>query len=543
MSLLKPDTTVKQHTAPRVAGQPSSDAKFAPAEPRMTREQLAGLPDGISNRKDFKRATPPEQYRGGSTLGSWQRDVSADWEAYQELQQQKQQQLGGRGGQPPLARGGGLVNSSTAIDTSCAKWFSQQLSPMIVTRRDTIMVDGNQIKLIKLIASGSYGAVLRGVDQRNHPVAVKFMFDRGDDANKNSQTELAMQYWFHCFLDGKRKAGDVPPYCASVGQIHSIHYMPHGQRIRLALLKQVERKERLPYHIEDCVVGIMECLDGDLDHLLARQPTDNEKVPLVSQAIHQVATLLQWVNNSSRSSEHKFSHRDLHGGNVMYKALPDGTLQFYVMDMGMGRGVFDGHNRGRDNGNGIYTNFRNRKFGNDGLDLFMLCVSIAEDFSAPPPGLEQLFMPLKEFFETKARRDGDLIASQFLDRRSPYYLGCHPKNRREPWPLQKNGEDVYLFHHYGYNNAAHNEDINRIFSPENILEKYYNHRTRNPAIRRGGTPWRQGHRKAPTPYPPPGAGNRRPHYHVHRDGAPAGNYRVYVDNEDNRRLGRVGRRY
>ena len=381
--------------------------------------------------------------------------------------------------------------TTITVDRDCSAYFKGKLSRVIVTSATTFEADGETYTVLKKIGQGTYGLILKASRERDGlEVAVKFMFEPDFDAQRR---ELAMQYWLSCVLDNKKH----PPGAAGVPDIYSISKFYANDPNHEDYLELLRGK-----NISKSLVGIMELLDGDLGAELGKTSTDEDKIPIVSQALSQVATLLDWVNKLSINPG--FTHGDLHAGNVMFKRLGKGKYKFFIMDMGMSEVVHNGRRvkapehmyPERRSGASVRSGTKQfRNVGSRGNDLLMLCISVVEDFDKVHlDDLPELFEPLKAYFKTapdkgfsddtkiylltrynavrKAKRNlripqkvRDELQLQklksdpkrtrkfepyayheFEDPDSPYYLGVHPPGVWEkrdgseiPWPL---GTDV-----------------------------------------------------------------------------------------------------
>jgi serine/threonine protein kinase len=377
--------------------------------------------------------------------------------------------------------------TTITVDRDCSAYFKGKLSRVIVTSATTFEADGETYTVLKKIGQGTYGLILKASRERDGlEVAVKFMFEPDFDAQRR---ELAMQYWLSCVLDNKKH----PPGAAGVPDIYSISKFYANDPNHEDYLELLRGK-----NISKSLVGIMELLDGDLGAELGKTSTDEDKIPIVSQALSQVATLLDWVNKLSINPG--FTHGDLHAGNVMFKRLGKGKYKFFIMDMGMSEVVHNGRRvkapehmyPERRSGASVRSGTKQfRNVGSRGNDLLMLCISVVEDFDKVHlDDLPELFEPLKAYFKTapdkgfsdenkryllsrydavrRAKRNTRIpqkvrnaLQSQklksdpkkshqfqpyayheFEDPDSPYYLGVHPPGVWEkrdgseiPWPL------------------------------------------------------------------------------------------------------------
>jgi len=381
--------------------------------------------------------------------------------------------------------------TTITVDRDCSVYFEGKLPRIRVTSATTFEAGNETYDVLKKIGQGTYGLILKARRERDGlEVAVKFMFEPDFDAQRR---ELAMQYWLSCFLDNKKH----PKGAAGVPDIYSISKFYANDPNHEDDLELLRGK-----NISKSLVGIMELLDGDLGAELGKTSTDEDKIPIVSQALSQVATLLDWVNKLSINPG--FTHGDLHAGNVMFKRLGKGKYKFFIMDMGMSEVVHNGRRvkapehmyPERRSGASVRSGTKQfRNVGSRGNDLLMLCISVVEDFDKVHlDDLPELFEPLKAYFKTapdkgfsdenkrylltrynavrRAKRNPRIpqkvrnaLQSQklksdpkksgrfqpyayheFKDPDSPYYLGVHPPGVWEmrdgseiPWPL---GTDV-----------------------------------------------------------------------------------------------------
>lgn len=370
-----------------------------------------------------------------------------------------------------------LLRSNTeGLDESCSRFFGESLPDFVVTGKDTFEIEDQQYKVLGKLGEGTYGLVINAQNTAtNEEVAVKFMFGPG---KKQQKTELAMQYYLACMLESK----PPPPGSALVPRIYTIADLKSSKkkRLQLDILKTKNIKRSL--------VGVMEKLDSDLETLFITK-SDDEKIPIVKQALCEITKMLKHVNEFS--SQPVFVHGDLHTGNVMY-TLKGNKYQFYMMDLGMSEIVHYGGRTTSPNRD-MYnerTPERWRHLGSKGNDLCMLCLSIVEMFKrARLDELPELFEPIRDYFATSPEgyfdyyNDEALLNNKdppledaldiFLDETSEFYLGCNPRTGGR-WPLGMDANDnpLPLFHYYGYDNMDEDEDVTDIFAPAHFLQTY-----------------------------------------------------------------------
>ena len=367
-----------------------------------------------------------------------------------------------------------LLRSNTeGLDESCSRFFGESLPDFVVTGKDTFDIEDQQYKVLGKLGEGTYGLVINAQNtSTGEEVAVKFMFG---ETKKQQKTELAMQYYLACMLENK----PPPPGSALVPRIYTIANLKSGKK-KLDILQ--------PRGITSSLVGVMEKLDSDLENLFITK-SDDEKIPIVKQALCEITKMLKHVNEFS--SKPVFVHGDLHTGNVMY-TLKKGKYQFYMMDLGMSEIVHHGVRTTSPNRD-MYnerTLERWRHLGSEGNDLCMLCLAIGELFQrARLDELPELFVPIRDYFGTTPEGYFDYYNKEalsnkkdpplknateiFLDENSEFYLGCNPRTGGR-WPLGMTADDnpLPLFHYYGYDNMDEDEDVTGIFAPAHFLETY-----------------------------------------------------------------------
>tara|TARA_B100000780_G_C20944155_1_gene376563 strand:- start:296 stop:787 length:492 start_codon:yes stop_codon:yes gene_type:complete len=133
-----------------------------------------------------------------------------------------------------------------------------------------------------------------------------------------------------------------------------------------------------------------------------------------------------------------------------------------------------------------------RHLGTQGNDLCMLCLSIVQMFKkARLDDLPELFEPILDYFEKEPPGDLKHYTKEakkhntrpplknaleiFLDKLSRFYLGCDPGDLDSScWPLGKgkDGENLPLFHYYGYDKVDEAKVVTEIFAPANFLKTY-----------------------------------------------------------------------
>lgn len=383
-----------------------------------------------------------------------------------------------------------LRQNTTSIDHTCSRFFNGDLQKITVLTPDSFEI-GKQVYVIeKELGAGTFGLVVKAVEQESGlEVAVKFMFGENLDAQRS---ELAMQDWLSCILTEKPPTSLVPKI-ALVPKIYTLVSFENkdGDKV-LDILQPSGNKQK--HHITTSMVGIMELLGDDLETLLINTPDDSKKVPIVKQVLNEVANTIKYVNGLSIAPA--FVHGDLHTGNVMYRKSGN-NYQFYIMDLGMTELIHGGERQESPNTviypNRLETN-KFRHIGSAGNDLFTLCISMVEMFQSVQDNLPELFLPIRDFFSTnpegsftfykrEARRNkksGPLPSAltQFQNENSPFYLGCKPSglpvNGKGRWPLgqDKDGDDLPLFHYYGYDVGDEDKDVTTYFEPTYFIEHY-----------------------------------------------------------------------
>ena len=350
--------------------------------------------------------------------------------------------------------------STDDFNEGCSHFTSGELPELNVTGSNTFEIGDERYEVVRELGLGNSGIVLEARDQKDRHVAVKFMFDEDQAAQRR---ELSMQYWLSCML----KENPPPTGAALVPEIYNIANYTRGQ----------QRLEGFGDTVKSCTVGVMEIAGSELYDLLKPDIENVERVPIVRQVLKDVAMTLEHVN--ALSVRPFFVHGDLHKENIMYKKREDGQLQFYIIDFGFAELKQHGglvltspdpmfyQNRG-DTTNGF------RNVGSVGNDLCTLCFSIAGKFDPYPNFVEdlpELWYSIYEILELKAvklkrKKLRRLILTRFLNTESRFFLGCN--DFLDDWPL--NGKE--LAHELCYDNGDADSDIAAIFEPTHFLDNY-----------------------------------------------------------------------
>jgi len=350
-----------------------------------------------------------------------------------------------------------LRQSTDDLNEHCSHFTSGELPELIVTGSKTFVIGDEPYKVTGELGVGKYGVVLEAIDQKGRHVAVKFMFDEDQAAQRR---ELSMQYWLSCMLKEK----PPPTGAALVSEIYSIANYTRGPK----------RLKGFGDTVKSCTVGVMEIVGSELYDLI--KGNSAERVPIVRQVLKDVATTLEHVN--ALSVRPFFVHGDLHEGNIMYKERENGQLQFYILDFGFGE--LKQYDRVLKSPNPNFYQKRARRkngfrnVGSVGNDLCTLCFSIAGKFSPYPNMFEDLpelwnsIYDILELKQAKLKKTklGRLIDQRFLNTESRFYLGCN--DDLEDWPLKNR----LLAHLLCYDYGDADSDIAAIFEPTHFLDDY-----------------------------------------------------------------------
>ena len=276
------------------------------------------------------------------------------------------------------------------------------------------------------IGGGSYGDIYSGYIS-GKPCAIKI--------SKNESTSIKSRIEYHaeniihselfCNTDNK-----LPSICA---QIPRPYFM----------CKYSKSKSAYSY-----MFG-MEPLDGNLYHfityyrkkLIKTIPKDKPKIideftKEMLKMMRGICLLLEYLQKI-----YKFYHRDMHGGNMMYKKVLSG-YEWYLIDFGMSTMVLN-DNQLNMGSVGVYSPYSVGAKGKDGHDIRLMVLSIMDNHSVE---LETLLKP--ELF--KELKDLNIAIQQQFDDNS--------------LPIKK-----YEWHR-GYRDAFRKVDT-LVTQPKNFLEQ------------------------------------------------------------------------
>ena len=193
----------------------------------------------------------------------------------------------------------------------------------------------------------------------------------------------------------------------------------------------------------------MQSLTGNLYHFIKNahikltKTTPNEKTKFINNFTKTMLKMMRGICLLlyHLQKNYNFYHRDMHGGNIMYKKTSN-QYEWYLIDFGMSTMVL--HNNQLNTGSvGAYSPYSDGAKGKDGHDIRLMILSIIDNHSNQ---LEKLLKP--EFF--KELSDLNMaILKQFDDNGVPY--------KKYNW-------------HRGYRYAFRNVET-LITEPKNFLEQ------------------------------------------------------------------------
>ena len=276
------------------------------------------------------------------------------------------------------------------------------------------------------IGGGSYGEIYSG-NLAGKPCAIKI--SKNESSSIKSRIEYHAENIIHselfCNIDKKLPAGSA--------------LIPKPS----FMCKYSKAKGKYSY-----MFG-MESLTGNLYHFIkdARikltKTTPTEKTKFINNFTKDMLKMMRGVCLLlyHLQKKFKFYHRDMHGGNIMYKKTSNG-LEWYLIDFGMSTMVL--HNNQLNTGSvGAYSPYKDGAKGKDGHDIRLMVLSIMDNHAGE---LEKLLKP--ELF--KELSDLNMaIQQQFDDNSLPY--------KKYQW-------------HRGYRHAFRKVET-LITEPKNFLEQ------------------------------------------------------------------------
>jgi hypothetical protein len=193
----------------------------------------------------------------------------------------------------------------------------------------------------------------------------------------------------------------------------------------------------------------MQPLTGNLYHFIKEarkkltKTIPNEKPKFINDFTKK---MLKMMRSISLLLEHlqknfQFYHRDMHGGNIMYKKTSTG-LEWYLIDFGMSTMLL--HNNQLNTGSvGAYSPYKDGAKGKDGHDIRLMILSIMDNHAFD---LEKMLKP--ELFKELSDLN-TAIQKQFDDNYVP--------EKKYKW-------------HRGYRHAFRNVET-LVTEPRNFLEQ------------------------------------------------------------------------
>ena len=208
------------------------------------------------------------------------------------------------------------------------------------------------------LGEGSFGSVYKSkINDRN--IVIKEPKHVGSEENNEVFEENMVQSELFCGLRGNWASGARIPKIEFMARL----YMPNKNM--------------------KIVTGI-EPLDGDLFNLVRRKMssmTHNEINKILKSLLVQISELLVKLQD-----KYDFHHRDLHGGNIMYKKIGD-TYRWYIIDFGMSY-MKVGDKKYHTDYVGPYGRFTENNFS---YDLRMLFPYVSTFCSRSSPSYVQFF--------------------------------------------------------------------------------------------------------------------------------------------------------
>ena len=198
-------------------------------------------------------------------------------------------------------------------------------SQVWIDREDNKSMSDTEIMILKnakKMAAGTYGQIFEGTlttSERTQKAIVKINLKGG----QSDIVEAIIQVVCFCYM--RSVSGPMAKFLTS---------NRYAKIPKLLSLSRIDKKGGGAVNML-----AMQPLKSTLANLLQRHKRNHHALwNYINEALLQIATTLFVLKRGLQ-----FEHRDFHAKNVMYRTLDRGRMQFYLIDFGMSRLVYNEH--------------------------------------------------------------------------------------------------------------------------------------------------------------------------------------------------------